>query len=235
MTRRAHNPTAGSVSPPGGPTAPPPRAHGRARAFTLIELLTVVAIISLLLLIGTPSALVVQKRVAIGLSEVALGTIETALKSYHSDFDAYPPSNPKGGQTICRLLTGYPEDANNDQTPATGSGFNTDDGCARYGFRLAAKGRVFGPYNGTEKLDIGGGTPPLFVDAFRQPVMYYLFNGTAYNDGDNVEGPSSVNSVYARTPSGDYYRKDFLLMTTGPDGEWTAPRDSDSDDITNFK
>jgi len=201
--------------------------------FTLVELMVVVSIISLLLLIGMPSALVIQKNIAAKASEVTLGTIATALKGYHNDFGEYPPSNSKGAETICRLLTGYPGDADGNQQP--GADPKTDDGCAGFGFRTTGAGRnrpVHGPYFGAEKLDTTGGSEPRFADAFRQPVMYYRYNG-GYNSGDNPEGPSDV-ADYAKNDSGQFYRNDYLLITKGPDGSWTKPRNG-GDDITNFK
>lgn len=239
MIREADDLTAGRYPATAGPERDSQASLWHGSGFTLVELLTVVSIISLLLLIGTPSALVIQKRVAIGISQVTLGTIETALKNYRSDFDEYPPSSMDGGGTICRLLTGYTEDRNNDQTPGVGAGFNSDDGHKGFGFRLVTRGRIFGPYSGTEKLPIASGTPPRFADAFRQPVLYYLYRSYSasygtYNDRDNTEGPAGIND-YATSASASLYRKDFLLITCGPDREWTKPRNRGGDDITNFK
>jgi len=228
-------------------TAGPARAGRRCSAtaggFTLVELLVVITIIALLLLIGAPSAVQIQKDIARQKSITMLAQISTALKLYAEDFNKqFPPSNPEGGQTICRLLAGFPGDTGSDQTPgANDNAFRTDDGCQGYGFRLAAKGPVFGPYYGVHKLPTSGGSTARFVDAFHQPVMYYKFNELTtgpdfgyYNSGDNTDDPGNIND-YAKNSSGEFYRKDFLLLTSGPDGTWTNPRDPKSDDITNFK
>ena len=215
-----------------------------ACGFTLVELLVVIAIIALLLLIGAPSAVQIQKDVARQKSITMLAQISTALKLYAEDFGGiFPPSTNEGGQVICRLLTGFPGDGGSDQTPgANEAAFRTDDGCQGYGFRLATRGPVLGPYYGVHKLPTSGGSTARFTDAFRQPVMYYRFTELAtsppdygyYNSGDNSDDPGNIND-YAKNSMGEFYRKDFLLITSGPDGTWTNPRDPKSDDITNFK
>ena len=232
-------------SAPAGPPCPGRSGSAAAGGFTLVELLVVIAIIALLLLIGAPSAVQIQKDIARKKSVVMLAQISTALKLYAEDFDGkFPPSSNEGGQAICRLLTGFPGDAGNNQTPgANDNAFKEDDGCQGYGFRLAPKGPVFGPYYGVHKLPTSGGSTARFVDAFRQPVMYYKFNENAavpldfgsYSN-DNSDAPGNIND-YAKNNDSPraFYRKDFLLITSGPDGTWTNPRDPDSDDITNFK
>jgi len=109
----------------------------------------------------------------------------------------------------------------------------TDDGCDGFGFRLPGGGLPHGPYFGAEKIPTGGGSETKFVDAFQQPVLYYLYRNGTYTTSDNVDGPTNV-ADYANNSSGVFYRKDYLLITRGPDGDWTRPRDG-GDDITNFK
>jgi len=176
-------------------------------------------------------------------SKAVIAQISAGLKAYRSDFDAFPPSHREGGEgggeRVCRLLTGYTSDeprANPDNTPGLGPAFKDDDGKQGFGFRLAAKGRVFGPYGRTEELNTSGLRGTKFVDAHNQPVLYYLFDkklGT-YRSEDNPDGPKDINA-YARTADGNLYRTDYLLLSAGPDGEWSDNAGDDgSDDITNF-
>ena len=228
-----------------------PAERPDARGFTLIELLVVVAIISLLLLIGMPSALVIQKHIATSASKLTLERIAAALKAYHTDFGEYPPSHypeaePRGAETLCRLLTGFVGDPNGDKAPPATGPDATDDGCEGFGFRLVGGGRKYGPYLGAHKLAMTEKTEPVFIDAFNQPVLYYLFNPAPdpahtdvfcqnnphYDSEDNDVGPEDINA-YATT-DGVLSREDFLLLTSGPDAEWGAPPDR-GDDITNFK
>ncbi len=141
---------------------------------------------------------------------------------------------------MVQFLTGYLPDAGKDGMPGDGDPIVTiDDGKQGFGFRLATKGRVYGPYFGTEELDArpeSDGSRPSFVDQYRNAVFYYLFDAElrAYRSEDNPGGPKDINA-YARNAAGELYRTDFLLLTKGPDGKWDPPRDDRSDDVTNFQ
>ncbi|HOJ61560.1 MAG TPA: prepilin-type N-terminal cleavage/methylation domain-containing protein [bacterium] len=62
-----------------------------SRAFTLIELLIVVAIIGILAAIAVPNFLNAHVRAKIAKAESELRTITTALESYRLDNNIYPP------------------------------------------------------------------------------------------------------------------------------------------------
>lgn len=61
------------------------------RAFTLIELLIVVAIIAILAAIAVPNFLEAQTRAKVSRVKSDLRTITTAIQSYAVDNNAYPP------------------------------------------------------------------------------------------------------------------------------------------------
>jgi prepilin-type N-terminal cleavage/methylation domain-containing protein len=69
------------------------------RAFTLIELLIVVAIISILASIAVPNFLEAQTRARVARARNDMRVVATGLESYRVDSNAYPPrtSFPKGG------------------------------------------------------------------------------------------------------------------------------------------
>jgi prepilin-type N-terminal cleavage/methylation domain-containing protein len=67
------------------------RAHSRAPAFTLIELLIVVGIIALLAAIGLPNFLEAQTRAKIARERADLMTLAVALEAYRVDNQNYPP------------------------------------------------------------------------------------------------------------------------------------------------
>ncbi|MEQ8818970.1 MAG: prepilin-type N-terminal cleavage/methylation domain-containing protein [Sumerlaeia bacterium] len=68
----------------------------RAKAFTLIELLIVVAIIAILAAIAVPNFLEAQTRSKVSRTKADMRTIATALESYAVDWNAYPNANAFG-------------------------------------------------------------------------------------------------------------------------------------------
>src|SRR5215213_6581646 len=67
------------------------RRYPMKRAFTLIELLIVVAIIAILAAIAVPNFLEAQTRAKIARVKNDLRTMATALESYAVDNQKYPP------------------------------------------------------------------------------------------------------------------------------------------------
>jgi prepilin-type N-terminal cleavage/methylation domain-containing protein len=62
----------------------------KSRAFTLIELLIVVAIIAILAAIAVPNFLEAQVRAKVGRAQSDLRSVATALESYRIDNNGYP-------------------------------------------------------------------------------------------------------------------------------------------------
>jgi prepilin-type N-terminal cleavage/methylation domain-containing protein len=80
------------------------------RAFTLIELLIVVAIISILAAIALPNFLEAQTRAKVSRAKADLRSIATALEAYRLDLNDYPPSRgPAVEQEPVHVLNGYGE------------------------------------------------------------------------------------------------------------------------------
>jgi len=63
----------------------------KVRAFTLIELLIVVAIIAILAMIAVPNFLEAQARAKVATEKADLRTITVALEAYCVDYTQYPP------------------------------------------------------------------------------------------------------------------------------------------------
>jgi prepilin-type N-terminal cleavage/methylation domain-containing protein len=76
----------------------------RAGAFTLIELLIVVAIIAILAAIAVPNFLEAQVRSKVSRMKADIRTIATAVESYGVDHNAYPPHRDALDNEI-----GYPD------------------------------------------------------------------------------------------------------------------------------
>jgi type II secretory pathway pseudopilin PulG len=223
----------------------------RTGAFTIVELVVVIAILVLLITIFSPVATEVYYASQRTAGLTTLRQIDGACWMYREDFDAFPPSDGEeyggreGGQILAMLLTGYPGDADEDATPAEDSNeLYEDDGATGFGLRTQRRGRLYGPYGSLEKAEMQshpGGS--VFVDPFGNAVCYYRFddaNDTYYARDNNAapcQGPADVSSEngYARTADEGYYRKDFLLCTPGRNGQWQRPADGGGDDINNLQ
>lgn len=81
------------------------------KAFTLVELLTVVVIISILAVIGTSVFTSGQKSTARRKAETYMKLLQAGLENYKADFGEYPVVNggknvDKGAQTLYQAMTG---------------------------------------------------------------------------------------------------------------------------------
>jgi len=230
------------------------------RAFTLVELLTVIAIIGLLAGIAVPTALKMRQDFMRSASLATLNLLDTACKEYHKDMGVYPPSDPVeisgqryfGRHWLVQCLIGYFPDLSDDNNPdagATTSAGRWDDGQDGLGFRMQdAPSTVYGPYAGAENVqtieekvyyknpsDFPDACDPrlVFVDGFEEPIFYYRF-GSGYQRSDNYDTNNrhgpSNLTEYAQTESGAYFRKDFILCTPGPDDKWESYREDSETD-----
>src|SRR5438128_4503738 len=66
------------------------------RAFTLIELLIVIGIISILALVALPNMLDAQVRAKVARGKADLRTISTSMEAYAVDHNRYPPNYDTG-------------------------------------------------------------------------------------------------------------------------------------------
>ena len=204
--------------------------RGGRTAFTVIELMTVVLIIMLLLTILSPTIGKVRTNIRSSRTRHTINLISSGCREYEADIGHYP-LNAHG---LVQALTGR--------------GYvGVDDGKTGYGFRRVPRGKVYGPYGGTEKLNTRVKALELstFMDAFGGHIYYYRYDmATGYTDalagepGELPEQPAPLMD-YLKGPEGKFYRKDFVLISRGPDGDWGAYYENgewtDSDDIANFK
>lgn len=65
------------------------------RAFTMIELLTVVATIAVLAAIAVPNFLEAQVRSKLSRTVSDMAVVSASLQAYFADYNAYPPNNPE--------------------------------------------------------------------------------------------------------------------------------------------
>jgi len=220
------------------------RRRRQGWGFTLIELLTVITILGLLLGILASTIGAVRLRSQVRKSQLIIGQLDAACRTFYNERDEYPlstvtvvegdPPSPvryTGSQWLVRALTGYRDD---DLKPG-------------WGFRDVERGKVFGPYNDTERLEVAkipDTTKYEFVDAFDRPILYYRYEDgyeAGHNNGPPATGPGKLET-YLKGPGDDYFRKDFVLISSGPDGKYLDDHppyqdgewDRQCDDITNF-
>lgn len=213
------------------PGAAPRRAGPPAGGFTLIELLTIIVILGMLITMTTPSILKAREMFKTEQTYGILKDLGGAIRLYNQDWGEDPPSaggvtgGLKGRYALVQALLGYRD----------------DDGKRGRGARRpnAKRGKDLGPYT-EAKVD---GKPPAFVDAFGNQIYYYRYGERTagkYNSVDNDRGPSDLEQ-YLKDPNSNYYRKDYVLITPGPDREWMKPGENPdpnkpkkTDDIANF-
>jgi prepilin-type N-terminal cleavage/methylation domain-containing protein len=215
-----------------------PACAVRRRAFTLIEILTVIIILGMLITLAAPSIVEARKLAKVQESMGRISSINGGIGMFRTDTGKLPPSNGtdwpggddpsglkknigtalKGRHALVEALTGYLAEAK-----------DLRDG---RGFRLVTRGRVYGPYlDLPTSKESTAGDPPSFIDAFGNDIYYYTLDtsvaGTnaTYNTADNADGPTSLNEKYLRerqNSSGKFYIEDYVLITKGPDRAWES-------------
>ena len=199
-----------------------------AGAFTMVEMLAVMFIITMLLAIGVPAALRYGVQARARATQTIINTVNGAIQQFYKEHHVYPETDPDSDDDdLLQCLTGY-RPATTDDDEHYGYKDDKGDGKDGYGYRMQPRGRVNGPWNGTEKLARSG---EHFVDSYGTVIEYHPFRIANGNYAD-----SEVNT-YAKDASGRYYRRDYVLRSKGEDGQFAdsaAGAVATSDDITNF-
>jgi len=178
-----------------------PIKHRQIRlAFTLVELLVVIAIIALLLGILIPAVSHARRNAEISATNQAMNNASLGIKTYHNDFNAYPPSDSTtdsfnnasttiGDSTYATF--GVPSKSVIHNTwkgsellaqalvglysAGSNGDFHTGQGWAK-----AANAKVYGPYLNPGEHGIIQSTVNtsayVLADAWDQPIQYYRAN-----------------------------------------------------------
>jgi prepilin-type N-terminal cleavage/methylation domain-containing protein len=73
--------------------------HRRRNAFTLVELLTVIAIIGILASMVMAGLAALKKTARKKQSEATIAALKTAIRGYHAEYGQWPGTNPAVGGT----------------------------------------------------------------------------------------------------------------------------------------
>jgi type II secretory pathway pseudopilin PulG len=223
-------------------TRPGPQPEASpAGGFTLIELLTIIVILSMLITLTAPSILEARKLFKMEQTRGIIKDLGGACRLYANDWEEYPPSGGgvtkglKGRYALVQALIGY-MDGPTDGIDGPGAASKP-----RVGSERQSRGKKLGPYT-KAKFTSTPETSPVFADAFSNEIYYYRFalqgggGKGKYDDSDNTDprGPASLQE-YLQDPNGDYYRKDYVLITPGPDRKWLIPGQENPDDPNKVK
>ena len=148
--------------------------------FTIIEVMAVLIIVMLLLAIFVPSIIILTRSARVTSSKSTVALLASGCEQYFSDHGVYPRT---GSAQLVVDLTGmeHPNPAYNIK-PTICYTTNTVDIEPGPGFRLVARGQLYGPYCSAEEIEIVRTSDTFyFVDSLDNPILYYLAKDT---DGD---------------------------------------------------
>ncbi len=125
-----------------------PGARARIPAFTLIEMLVVIAIMGVIASLVIAFVLPKAQQASLSQAKAELQTIQNAIESYHADFGTYPPDNTTATTTITTWGTNqawYLQPLFYELSGAAGSAGNTVFGGSSYpSITQTAYKQVFG-------------------------------------------------------------------------------------------
>lgn len=164
------------------------------RAFTLIELLIVVAIIAILAAIAVPNFLEAQVRSKVSRTRADLRSVATGLEAYAADHNKYPPNVPERFHTLPPHLS----------TPTA----------------YLSSIRWVDPFADKERESGGPGMDP----EFRREYSYFMvFSPGELGPNANVNvGPEAVDTPGQNPGALARYGR-WRLVGVGPDKRYNRP------------
>ena len=179
---------------------PHARPHRRSHAFTLLELLTVVAILALLAAISFGVIRSTKQRANTARAKAELALLVQALEDYKRHYGDYPQTGPSAATS--QRVTG-----------TVGPGANTAQ--ARLFNALIG---VYGPSNFNTRLN-----GPVFVNITKFAVEVPLNNATFAVASGSPPAKQAVNNAFL-DPWGNRYLYFYKVATVpGRPAVWTAP------------
>lgn len=200
-----------------------------SRGFTLIEMLVVIAILSLLLTLGATQF---SKFLGKGKEAQTIATVEqlkALLEEYRNETSDYPPSR----------LAAYGIKSRNDLNEGIEAlvvGLFHKDYAGR---RFDDEGRMTnGDGDSADKNVTTHAKPVLLevIDAWENPLVYFRYDDYSrtqeyeFMDGDTMEIESHSVAAAQSELTGGYQKKEsYQLVSVGEDGKYGT-----EDDITSF-
>jgi prepilin-type N-terminal cleavage/methylation domain-containing protein len=196
-------------------------------AFTLMEILVVMVIITILAGITVPIVSSARTSAKKGVTSAQIGQLELALKQFESDFGVFPPDSYTVGTDTAISVAGINIPRDNV--------LNTDSKClvfflgSKFTFSSASFNNIFGPYIEFKKSQL-------------DEVTGVNFTGT--DTSITIEGVNGTTKVYRyKDPFGSFYSYDSSSPANNQASfdiySWGADTTDDSgagtsDDITNW-
>lgn len=198
------------------------------RSFTLLELLIVVAIISILAAIAIPNFMEAQTRAKVARVKAEMRNLETAVMLYHCDWNAYPAMVKLDHVPVYYRDCGYCNFLCYDSDPNETYGVQTCPNCLTTPVAYLAAPPPRDPFIGTMRLwdtDKDQMFYPGTRDRRNCSYYFYNFKGaarwavplTATETWPYAPAPLRLNG-----PTGPVYRCDWAMLSPGPDRTFTV-------------
>lgn len=182
----------------------------RTKGFTLIEMLTVIAIIGILAGLIIPAATKARRDAAISKAKATISALETALSMYYTDYGAYPPScidaSNQGNGNAFR--SGASSIIGGDNTIAGDN--NLVDMLT-----LTTKGGPYMKFRAEDLLKTGTGTSTRYILKDPWGKAYIYVNRSGFTDID--EGP--YHPYFDTLTAPGLNRNTYNIYSLGPDSK----------------
>jgi len=167
------------------------------KAFTLIELLIVVAIIAILAAIAVPNFLEAQMRAKVSRTKSDMRTLATSLEAYAIDFNKYPAPIDFGAANASSAWNTYQEPPFHSRVPSVLT--------TPVAYLTSLPGDTFRDNQGGQQLGV-------WVQNFRTRHIYFNFQYFRRIFPTTFTPPTSTNFEYAEDLSGSWF-----FYSVGPD------------------